>query len=69
MDCDHSTDLFDATTIDHWLDFYQAFARGHCGRCQSHRSIFSRDATVNQFIEAQTAFPHQGAPGRIAAVA
>jgi hypothetical protein len=24
MDCDHSTDLFDATTIDHWLDCFQA---------------------------------------------
>ncbi len=24
MDCDYNTDLFDAATIDHWLDCYQA---------------------------------------------
>lgn len=24
LDCDYNTDLFDATTIDHWLDCYQA---------------------------------------------
>ncbi|MFL6604095.1 MAG: amino acid adenylation domain-containing protein [Steroidobacteraceae bacterium] len=24
LDCDYNTDLFDATTVDHWLDCYQA---------------------------------------------
>jgi amino acid adenylation domain-containing protein len=24
MDCDYNTDLFDGTTVDHWLDCYQA---------------------------------------------
>src|SRR6202040_3198627 len=24
LDCDYNTDLFDAATVDHWLDCYQA---------------------------------------------
>ncbi len=34
MDCDYNTDLFDAATVAHWLDCYQALLEAYCCRCQ-----------------------------------